>query len=304
MSSASQPPDDPREAFAPVRECLQRELGEQLLCLVLFGSRARGEATEDSDWDVLLVARDLSSSVLERKQMLRSVLPRYWRYRVSFVARTPQEFESADPPLFLDIALDGLIAHDTTGYARDRLASIRQMIKQKGLFRERRGDSWVWLKKASPARDESGPTEMDHEKHAYARLKVAEIFLAEARQDLGVRRWLSCVGQAQVAVQHALKSAIALWRPIPHTRQPARTLLSMLEAEQIPPKFRGDVEALVDMAEVLNVELRAHIEYGDEVGGATPLEIVGQEEAQHAYRNAKRVTQAATDLFEAVVGGE
>lgn len=303
MNTACQPPDDPREALAPVRECVQRELGDRLLCLVLFGSHARGEATEDSDWDILLVARDLSSSVLERKQMLRSVLSRYWRYRVSFVARTPEEFESANPPLFLDIALDGLIVHDTSGYARDRLASIRLMVKEKGLFRERRGNDWVWLRKVSPAREASDPTEIDHEKHAQARLRVAEIFLAEARQDLELGRWLSCVGQAQVAVQHTLKSAIALWRPIPHTRQPARTLLSMLAAEQIPSEFRSDVEALVDMAEVLNVELRAHIEYGDEVGGAMPLEIAGQEEAQHAYRNTKRVTQAAKELFEAVVGG-
>jgi len=294
--------DDPREALAPVRECLQGELGEQLLCLVLFGSHARGEATEDSDWDVLLVAKGLSSSVLERKQMLRSVLPRYWRYRVSFVARTPEEFESANPPLFLDIALDGLIVHDMGGYAKDRLAAIRQTIKEKGLFRERRGGNWIWLKEASPAPEEDPDAEMDREQQAFARLRVAQIFLAEARQDLGLGRWLSCVGQSQVAVQHALKSAIALWRPIPHTRQPARTLLDMLEAEQIPATLRGDVEALVDMAEVLNVELRAHVEYGEEVGGATPLEVVGQEEAEHAHRNAERVLLAAKDLFASASG--
>jgi Polymerase beta, Nucleotidyltransferase len=45
---------------------LREGLGDDLLAVVLFGSRARGEAREGSDWDFLVVARDLPKRTLER----------------------------------------------------------------------------------------------------------------------------------------------------------------------------------------------------------------------------------------------
>jgi uncharacterized protein len=44
-----------RETFARYREALERELPGKLERLVLFGSWARGEATEDSDIDVFVL---------------------------------------------------------------------------------------------------------------------------------------------------------------------------------------------------------------------------------------------------------
>jgi hypothetical protein len=44
------------------REELQQRFGERLLLLRLFGSRARGDASEDSDADVAVVVRSLSEA--------------------------------------------------------------------------------------------------------------------------------------------------------------------------------------------------------------------------------------------------
>jgi len=46
------------ETFAETRAAVERELPGRLERLVLFGSWARGEATEDSDIDVLVLLRD------------------------------------------------------------------------------------------------------------------------------------------------------------------------------------------------------------------------------------------------------
>ncbi len=54
-------------------EHLRRQLGERLV--VLFGSRARGEATEESDWDLLIIVEGLPRSPLARQRLWYSVAP-------------------------------------------------------------------------------------------------------------------------------------------------------------------------------------------------------------------------------------
>jgi len=78
----------------PVVSSLQKALGENLVALVLFGSRARGEADEASDWDLLLSARHLPERAFQRHLYLKRALPDEWGGRVSLLAKTPQEFES------------------------------------------------------------------------------------------------------------------------------------------------------------------------------------------------------------------
>ena len=49
--------------------------GDRLVAVVLFGSRARGDATEESDWDLLVIAEGLPLRVFERHLFLRRLLP-------------------------------------------------------------------------------------------------------------------------------------------------------------------------------------------------------------------------------------
>ena len=128
----------------PVVEALRQALGEDLIALVLFGSRARGDAQPGSDWDLLLIARNLLQRHLPRYRMLKEQLPPSWRGRVSILAKTPAEFEAALPPLYLDIAMDGQILYDPHGYAHVRLQKLRRLIQAKGLRRERRGNDLIW----------------------------------------------------------------------------------------------------------------------------------------------------------------
>ena len=60
--------------------------------MVLFGSRATGKASKDSDVDLMLVSRKF-----EGKSSLKRAVPFYseWRlgYPVDFICYTPDEFE-------------------------------------------------------------------------------------------------------------------------------------------------------------------------------------------------------------------
>jgi predicted nucleotidyltransferase len=140
------PANHKEEILNQVVTALRIALGDRLVAVVLFGSQARGEAREDSDWDVLVIAEELPEDPLERGRFLRQLLPIPCRLAVSFLARTPQEFEERLSSLYLDIALDGQILYDPKGYAEERLTTLRRLIEGAGLFRERTpaGDLWRW----------------------------------------------------------------------------------------------------------------------------------------------------------------
>jgi len=146
--------------MTPVLAALQRALGDDLVALVLFGSRARGEADETSDWDLLLIARHLPGRPFQRHLYLKQVLPTEWRGRVSLLAKTPEEFESYLTSLFLDVALDGVILHDPEGYIADRLARLRRLIQEQGLQRIQIGHDLVWRWRQFPGHDWSLSWEM------------------------------------------------------------------------------------------------------------------------------------------------
>lgn len=133
-----------RKEIATVLDSLKSNLGERLVAVILFGSRARGDATEKSDWDLLVIAKNLPQKHFERTLMLKSMLPPEWRGSVSLLARTPEELEDHISSLLLDIALDGQILYDANGWATNWLKSLREFIRREGLVRERTeaGDFW------------------------------------------------------------------------------------------------------------------------------------------------------------------
>jgi hypothetical protein len=119
-------------------------LGDSLVALALFGSRARGDAFPDSDWDLLLIAEHLPASPLARHECLTACLPAEWRGRAAIIARTPSEFTAHLASLYLDIAIDGVMLYDRDGAVTRCLAALRSMLDRLGLYRIRRDRDLVW----------------------------------------------------------------------------------------------------------------------------------------------------------------
>ncbi len=137
-----------QEILRQIVSALREGLGNRLVAVILFGSRARGDASDSSDWDILVIAEDLPSKVFARRALLLQALPQRYRGAISVLAKTPEEFEAHLPSLYLDIALDGRILYDWQNYAAQKLAALRRLIQRVGLYRERTpaGDVWRWRK--------------------------------------------------------------------------------------------------------------------------------------------------------------
>lgn len=56
------------------------------------------------------------------------------------------------------------------------------------------------------------------------RLRLAEGFLDEAREDKSLGRWRACVSGSQLAVENAAKAVLALLGPVGRTHNPAPLL--------------------------------------------------------------------------------
>src|SRR3972149_11873802 len=96
-------------------EAYRSHLGDDLISIVIFGSRARGYHTENSDFDILIIAAHLPERYLARMGYIREPLFKFDE-KVQVLAKTPAEFDSIFPPLYLDIALDGKILVDRDGF--------------------------------------------------------------------------------------------------------------------------------------------------------------------------------------------
>lgn len=132
------------------------------------------------------------------------------------------------------------------------------------------------------------------------RLKLAEGFLQEAQQDLNINRWRSCVDNAQLTVENALKALIALWAPVPRTHRPGATLAEMLNQKQVPEHFQIQINALIAKAGELDPAIHVQTDYGDEMSGLTPWELFDEEDAREAYAIAREVFSLAQRIVEEV----
>jgi predicted nucleotidyltransferase len=74
---------------------VNEQLNGQLRSIILYGSRARGEAEADSDMDILVVVRDSRSAILERVRAIRYDIMDHYEFRphISLLLLSEQDWE-------------------------------------------------------------------------------------------------------------------------------------------------------------------------------------------------------------------
>lgn len=132
------------------------------------------------------------------------------------------------------------------------------------------------------------------------RLKLAQGFLQEARQDTTLQRWRSAMDNAQLAVENAAKGVLALVGPVGRTHQPALRLRDALQQSVFNETLRKQVERLAELSELLGPDIHIQTDYGDEMGGLTPWELFDEADARQALALAEEavsLAQALADEF-------
>jgi predicted nucleotidyltransferase len=92
-----------KEALEEFVEACREKLGESLISIVLFGSRVKGYAKKDSDYDLLIIAKNLPD-IKERFSLLEKEESGIWdKYKIkisSLLLEEEEIFSPINPLLF------------------------------------------------------------------------------------------------------------------------------------------------------------------------------------------------------------
>ncbi len=127
-------------------------LGENLISVILFGSQARSESTETSDYDLFIIANNLPKGALERSRFIHKPIYENELGSLSIIAKTPAEFEKDVASLYLDLSVDGIILFDKD-FIQPKLAKLKKIIKTSGLNRIKDNSEYHWEWKKYPKRE-------------------------------------------------------------------------------------------------------------------------------------------------------
>lgn len=131
-------------------------LGDDLISIVLYGSIARGEAHENSDMDVVIVASNLPRGFSERvdklypiKKACQGAKIRLWEGKriycsIQIYPLLPEELDDFRP-IFLDITTDGRLLFDRRNFMEKKLDEWRERLSKLGARKINLPDgSWYW----------------------------------------------------------------------------------------------------------------------------------------------------------------
>jgi predicted nucleotidyltransferase len=134
--------------YGPLVEALKSLFGDRLKTVVLFGSRARGDASSRSDHDLFVVIEGLPSDpVLRAKTVRRALLDA--PFHANLMAKTPGEIDLNLTPLLLDVCVDGICLYGENYFENYRRKALKAL-RESGLERRQVGRELVWRFRRMP----------------------------------------------------------------------------------------------------------------------------------------------------------
>lgn len=115
-----------------------------IISAVIYGSWTIKEQTKDSDIDLLIISNVINPKRQRRGKEIVSIKEHIFiGYPLDILLLTPEEcitnFENHNP-LFLDIAIDGIILKDIEGFIKNLMDETKRYIVQQGLIKH--PDGW------------------------------------------------------------------------------------------------------------------------------------------------------------------
>lgn len=132
------------------------------------------------------------------------------------------------------------------------------------------------------------------------RAALAAGFLAEAEQDFGLTRWRSCVNNAQLAVENAGKSVMALFDVTRKTHDSAKEVAAILRNQDFPSDVEEKLKTLLPSLLALGSLEHFLTDYGDEATYTLPWDLFDENSASEALKAARASVVGVKELMELV----
>jgi predicted nucleotidyltransferase len=141
-----------REAIETLLKELRKLLRENLISVVLFGSVAREDFKEDSDIDLLIVAKELPHEYSTRIDLFIPIVEEVRKKipKNPFIQIYPLSVEEASKnrPIYLDMLTDAIILYDEDEFMANVLKRLWEKLVKLGAKKIKLEDgSWAWILK-------------------------------------------------------------------------------------------------------------------------------------------------------------
>jgi predicted nucleotidyltransferase len=117
-----------------LQRCKQK-FGDNLISIILFGSYARGTATEYSDVDLLIIAKNLPKRRIERYKIIRDIILDFiYEYEINLspILIKPEELSHKNiSPLIYGILTGYKVIYDKNNFWKNYLERIKPIIKER-----------------------------------------------------------------------------------------------------------------------------------------------------------------------------
>jgi HEPN domain-containing protein len=132
------------------------------------------------------------------------------------------------------------------------------------------------------------------------RIKLADGFFKESKEDINIKRWRSCVANSQLVVENAGKAILMLFGISPKTHEPAKHLDKLIRDVKIPSDIKDKLKKIMPEFLALGVEEHFMTDYGEESSYLLPWDIFDEDSARNALKAAKQCKQAAEQIVKHV----
>ncbi|WP_423792402.1 nucleotidyltransferase domain-containing protein [Methanocaldococcus indicus] len=127
-------------------ERCKEKFGDNLISIVLFGSYAKGTATEYSDIDLLVIANNLPKRRIDRYKIIKDIdlefLKKY-HITISPILIKPEELSTKSiSPLIYGILTGYKVIYDKNNFWNNYIEKIRPIIKKDGAIYVERDKEW------------------------------------------------------------------------------------------------------------------------------------------------------------------
>ncbi|HID91389.1 TPA: HEPN domain-containing protein [Candidatus Bathyarchaeota archaeon] len=278
---------------------LRKLYGDRLEGVMLFGSRARGDEREDSDYDVLILVSSYVWGPLEDYfQAYRALKPfreRVLKDTTVAVISLDDLQESVSTSPVLNALCEGVVLYDREGRMGRAKGKLVRKLKELGVRRVKEEWGYTWLVPADmvPFRlslDLDDPAEFEY------RLRLALEHLGEARKALMAGALIAAAHEAQQAIENAAKSVIAVFKPPSWVHNPAPELRGILQTHakiiSRASSLEGRLRGLAEIAEEAAPH-HAISSYGDVRGMVTPAEVYREGQVKELVDKAERAVAIA-----------
>lgn len=116
-----------------------------------------------------------------------------------------------------------------------------------------------------------------------------------------LKRWRSCVDNAQLAIENAGKAILALFGIAAKTHDPAQQLAAIVRKQQLPSPVEETIQQLLPELLALGAAEHFLTDYGDERTYTLPWDLFTRESATEALDSAQKSRQYAQMTVEAIM---